>query len=199
MATGHLQRIVRRLRPVPGRQSRSEAAPRPDYASPIDTTPRWGGPGVHGIARRRRWDAVVVAETPGPAGIETVRFVALPSGAALAEEGGRLTPAPGLAPLVAAMNGELAPPYRAEAVRRDGELWAVAANRIEVSVLPPETPGDHIVFSVQAGERLLRVDDLPAFQALPAIEELGARCGAAYVVQASRLAGDLWEVQVEPL
>jgi hypothetical protein len=200
MLLTRLQAIVRLLRRTPqGRVLAAAAtlatAPAPAFATPLDTTPHWGGPGVHGIPRARAWDTVIVVEAAGPAGADRVRFVVLTDGTVVAEEG----PADGLAALVAAAAAELSPPYRAEAVRREPGLWAVAANAIEVSTLPAATPGKDIVFSVQANERLLRVDDLPDFTSLPAIEALGAGCGTAFVVQASRLAGNLWEVKVEPL
>lgn len=162
---------------------------------PLDTTPNWGGPGVHGIARSRRWDAVVLVAAPGPAGAERVRFVALADGAVVVEEG----PADGLQPLIEAVAAELAPPFRAEAVRREPALWAVAANAVEVVALPATTPGDHIVLSVQEGQRLLRVDDMPDFTQLPAIEALAGGLGPDFVVQAQRIAGDAWEVRAEPL
>lgn len=200
MLPSRLQGIARLLRRTPrGRALAAAAAtmplPVPKFATPLDTTPHWGGPGVHGIPRARAWDAVVVVEAVGPAGTDRARFVVLADGAVVVEEG----PAGGLAPLVAAASAELSPPYRAEAVRREPGLWAVAATAIEVSTLPTDTPGNDIVFSVQANERLLRVDDMPDFTPLPAVEALGAGCGAAFVVQASRLAGDLWEVKAEPL
>ena len=167
----------------------------PAFAVPFDTTPHWGGAGVHGVPRARGWDAVVVVEAPGPAAADRVRFVVLAAGAVVVEEGA----ADGLAPLVAAASAELAPPYRCEAVRQEPALWAVAATAIRVATLPADTPGCHIVFSVQEGECLLRVDGLPDFAALPAVEALGAGCGAAFVVQASRLPGTAWEVMAEPL
>ena len=191
-----LQGIARLLRRTPrGRVLATAAAPVPAFATPLDTTPHWGGPGVHGIPRARAWDAVVVVEAAGPAGADRTQFVVLADGALVVEAG----PADGLAPLVAAASAELSPPYRADAVRREPGLWAVAATAIEVSTLPADTPGKDIVFSIRGDDRLLRVDDLPDFTPLPAVEALGAGCGAAFVVQASRLAGNLWEVKVEPL
>ena len=196
MRLTHLSGIARLRRRAPRRRVLPPAAaPAPAFAAPVDTTPHWGGAGVHGIPRARDWDAVVVVETAGPAGADRTRFVVLADGAVVVEEG----PADGLAPLVAAASAELPPPYRGEAVRRAPGLWAIAATAVQVSTLPADTPGQHIVLSVQAGERLLRVDDLPDFAGLPAVEALGSGCGAAFVVQASRLAGTVWEVRVEPL
>lgn len=194
--------LLTRLRAVAHRFRRR--APRPDpaaaghapaLASPLDTTPRWGGPGVHGIPRARSWDAVAVVDDPGPGGADRARFVVLPGGVVLAEEG----PTADLEPLVAGASAGLDPPYRAEAVRRDPGHWAVAATGIVVATLPVGTPGNDIVLSVQPEGRQLRVDDLPDFTPLPAVEALGAGCGKAFVVQVSRLAGDVWEVKAEPL
>lgn len=199
MLLARLHGIARRIRrgaaghvPVTAARGRPLSIP---VAIPLDTTPRWGGPGVHGIPRARTWDAVAVVDDPGPDGADRARFVVLPGGAVLAEEG----PVAGLEPLVAAASAGLDPPYRAEAVRRDAAHWAVAATRIEVATLPAATPGNDIVLSVQAGARQLRVDDLPDFTLLPAVEALGSGCGEAFVVQASRLAGDVWEIRAEPL
>ena len=51
---------------------------------PHDTTPRWGETGIHGVARPRRWDAVVLAESPYPG--QELDFVALPDGTLLVED-----------------------------------------------------------------------------------------------------------------
>lgn len=191
-----LQGIARLLRRTPrARVVATAPTPLPAFATPLDTTPHWGGPGVHGIPRGRAWDSVVVVEAAGPAGAGRTSFVVLAAGEVLVEAG----PGDGLAPLIAAASAELSPPYRASAIRREAGQWAVAASAITVSVLPADTPGTDIVFSLQGGQRLLRVDDLPDFASLPAVEALGAGCGAAFVVQASRLDGNLWEVRAEPL
>ena len=212
MAAGKLQQLASALRRCAGRAGRAgsgraaggrggagESAVRRLVGSsalpPLETAPAWGGPGVHGIPRGRRWDAVVLASAAGPAGCEQLRFVVLDGGVVIAEEG----PAAGLEELIAAASAELTPPYRAEAVLREPGLWAIAANGLAVVELPPETPGRHIVLSVSGGQRLLRVDDLPAFVPLPAVEALAAGLGADFVVQAQRLTRDVWEARAEPL
>jgi hypothetical protein len=153
--------------------------------------------GVHGTARPRRWDAVAAAEAPGLAARE-IGFTALPDGTLLVEQDVDAPPE-ALSPLAEAVEASLPPPYRAEAVRRDGEHWAVAARTIEVVELPRETQGDEIVLSVNGDERVLKVDDMPSFGSLPALERLGASRHDAYVVRATRLDGDLWEVSVSAL
>nr|MBA2332811.1 hypothetical protein [Actinomycetota bacterium] len=77
---------------------------------PLDTGPRWGEVGIHGIHRPREWDAVSIAEAPELSGTEA-RFVVLVDGSILAETDGLE-----LEPLAAALEGSLEVPYRAEAV-----------------------------------------------------------------------------------
>ena len=97
-----------------------------------DDAPRgpWDIAGIHGAPARARWDAVVTVEAPGLEG-ERALFVALPDGRLVVEEG---PSASSRSPR--AVDAELARPYRAEAVRRERGLWAVAANAIEVVELP---------------------------------------------------------------
>jgi hypothetical protein len=92
---------------------------------PIDPGPHWGSTGIHGVPRPRRWDAVGSAEAPGLTGDE-VHFVALPNGDLVVEED---IPADTLAPLAEAVEQAVEPPYRAEAVRRAEDMWAIAARR----------------------------------------------------------------------
>jgi hypothetical protein len=99
-------------------------------SGPVDPGPRWGEVGIHGVHRPREWDAVVVAEAPELGG-EDARFVVLADGSILAE-----TDELDLEPLAAALEGSLAAPYRAEAVRRGDGLWAVAARRVQVVEVP---------------------------------------------------------------
>ena len=75
--------------------------------------------GIHGVSRARRWDAVATAEAPGLAGDEA-EFVVLPDGTLLGEQA--------QVPLAGAL--ELEPPYRAEAVRRDGDLWEIRVSTL---------------------------------------------------------------------
>jgi hypothetical protein len=148
-----------------------------------------GEPGIHGIARPRRWDAVAAVEAPGLAG-EELAFAVLADGTVV----GDADPA-AVAPLVAAL-GALRPPYRAEAVRRTGDRWAVAAARIRVVELA-DMPGDEVELVATAAERTTRVDGRPWFASLPALERLAPRGEA--VVRARRLRGDAWEVETTVL
>jgi hypothetical protein len=166
----------------------------PAVGSPAEP-PGWEGeprgePGIHGIARPRRWDAVAAAEAPGLAGDE-LAFAVLADGTVV----GALEPE-ALAPLVAAL-GARRPPDRAEAVRHAGDRWAVAAARIRVVELP-DVPGDEVELVASGGETTLRVDGRPWVAPLPALERL-AEPEAETVVRARRLRGTAWEVETTRL
>lgn len=162
---------------------------------PVDTTPNWGEVGIHGVSRPRRWDVVAAAEAPGLTG-DAVHFVALPDGTIVVDED---VPGGTLGPLAEAVEQTVGAPYRAEGVRRGETVWAVAALRIEVVELPEEVEGEEIVLTVREGERDLVVDRQGTFGSLPELEALGARRSDAYVVNAKRLDGRLWEVKVASL
>ncbi len=149
---------------------------------------------LHG-ARPRRWDAVVSAAAPALTG-ETIHFVALPDGALVVDE---IVAAGALDPIVEAVEQEVRPPYRAEAVRR-GSLWAAAANRIEVVDLPEDVAGDTIELSHRDGERHLVVDGEPSLATLPTLEAYALeRHRDDFVARAERIDATLWEVRVTPL
>jgi hypothetical protein len=164
-------------------------------AEPLDTRPRWGEVGIHGVHRQRRWDVVATVEAPGLAGNRWT-FVALPDGTLLVEHD---LPDEDLAPLADAVEAEVAPPYRGEAVRQDSNVWAVAARRIEVVQLEQEIEGDELELAVSQDERTLVVDGLPAFGSVPVLERLGRERFEDFVVRAKRLEDGLWEVAVNPL
>jgi hypothetical protein len=155
-----------------------------DEAAP--TPPPWDAAGIHGLQRPREWDAVVTAEAPGLDG-DRSRFVALSSDVLLIEEG-----PDDVETLAAAVEGRLAPPYRAEAVRRDRDLWAIAARKIEVVALPG-VAGTDIELATHGAERSLVVDGQPSFGTIPPLER------PEQVVRAHRLEGETWEVIVHKL
>lgn len=166
---------------------------------PAAQPPGWDGeqrgePGIHGVPRSRRWDTVARAEAAGLRGDE-VHFVALEDGTLLVEED---EPDDALAPLADAVESSIPPPYRAEGVRRSGDDWAVAASRIAIVKLPG-LDGDEVELVATREGKTLRVDNRPAFGSAPALERVGEAAGAEYVVRASRLEGDLWQVEVSPL
>jgi hypothetical protein len=150
------------------------------------TKPAWDAGGIHGLHRVREWDAVVTVEAPGVEG-DRATFVALQGGDLVVEEGPDALDA-----FVTSIERELQPPYRAEAVRRDEVLWAVAARRIEVLELPGMS-GEELELTAHDGERTLLVDGERAFGGVPALERPG------HVVRARRIDGELWEVDAAPL
>jgi hypothetical protein len=154
-----------------------------------DAAPRaapWDAAGIHGLQRLREWDAVLTVEAPGLEG-DRARFVALSRDVLLVEEGPE-----DVEQLALAIEGRLAPPYRAEAVRRDRDLWAVAARAIEVAELPG-VGGNEIELASHGAERTLVVDGEPTFGTIPALER------PEQVARARRLEGETWEVVVDKL
>jgi hypothetical protein len=142
--------------------------------APVDPRPVWQETGIHGIQRPREWDATVTADAPDIEG-DTVRFVTLPDGTLLVEDG----PDDSLEPLATAVEQAVPAPYRARAARQGQSLWAIQARRIEVVELP--------------------VDGARIFGSLPRLDEVGARVGREFTVHAERLEGDLWEVRATAL
>ena len=99
-----------------------------------------------------------------------------------------------------ALGTDVETPYRATAVRRHGDTWAVGAVAIEVADLPADVQGDELILTVtEGGERELLVDGRPALAGLRALEHLGGARHEAYVLRAKRLQGSLWEVLIDPL
>ena len=154
---------------------------------PYDTTPRWGEAGIHGVARPRRWDAVVAAQTDLEGG--RAAFVALPDGTLIVEDG-----PDDVQPLADAVETELQPPYRAEGVRRGEGIWAVAARRIEVAQLDHD--GEELQLTIRNCERTLLVDGEPGFGSVRELEELAEGDAA---IRATRIDGQDWEVRVDRL
>ena len=148
--------------------------------------PPWDISGVHGLHRPRQWDAVVTVSAPELAG-ERAAFVALGDGSLVIEEG-----SDDLEELAAALDAAVSPPYRAEAVRRDGGLWAVAASSIEVVELSG-VGGSEIELVSHGHERTLVIDGERSFGTVTALERHG------HVVRARRIDGELWEVEAHPL
>jgi hypothetical protein len=159
--------------------------------------PGWDGqqrgePGIHGVPRARRWDAVATAEAPAARG-DAITFVALDDGTLLVEEDEPDDAVNALADAV-----QVAPPFRAQAVRRDDRTWAVAAWRIAL-VRVPGLRGDAAELVVTNETRTLHVDGSAAFGSVPALERVGEAVGPEYVVRASRVDGDIWEVDASAL
>ncbi|HEY4346988.1 MAG TPA: hypothetical protein VGM80_05315 [Gaiellaceae bacterium] len=153
---------------------------------PERARPPWDAVGIHGVHQARRWDAVVTVDAPELAG-DRATFVALTNGELVVEEGPK-----DVGMLAAAFGQHPAPPYFAEAVRRDRSLWAVAARRIEV-VHVPDLAGTEIELTSHAGERTLLVDGERRFGSIPALEH------PEHIVRARRITGDAWEIETHPL
>jgi hypothetical protein len=75
----------------------------------------------------------------------------------------------------------------------------VAARAIEVVELTDDPGGDEVTLTVQDGEREVLVDGARTFGSLRPLERLAEGRFDAYALRASRLDGDLWEVEVSPL
>jgi hypothetical protein len=161
--------------------------------TPLDPGRHWLAAGITGIPRQREWDAVKVVEAPGSPGDEA-QFVVLRDRVLVENEPDGFDPAP----LLAALEGSIEPPYRAVAWRRP-ELWAVGACSIRVVELPSDREGDILEIVRTADGLSIRVDSMPSGVPLPELEELGAARFATFVVRARRLVGALFEVEVEPL
>lgn len=158
---------------------------------PHDPGPHWGEVGIHGLHRQREWDAVVTVVAPDVAGDE-LWFVRLEDGRAVVEEG------VGDAETLSRALDRPAP-YRAHAVRRDERVWAVAVRGIETVALDNDPGGTFVELAWDGAERSVRIDGEPTLVGVPELERLAAERHAAFVVRASRLAGDIWEVGVTPL
>jgi len=185
-----------RREPLHARLSR-EGGLQTDEKPPHDPTPRWGEVGIHGVARPRRWDAVVNADAPR-LGVGQIEFVTLADGTLVVDDDLELDPG-SLDPLAGALEAQISPPYRAEAAWRGGSSWGVAARKIDVAELPPDVEGDEIVLSVADGERSLTVDGEPSWRRIPALEALGAARAESFVIRAERLAELAWEIEVAVL
>jgi hypothetical protein len=164
------------------------------YAEPSEGArpPGWMETGIHGVPRAREWEAVVAVDAEGVEG-DRARFVALPDDTLVVEEGGDVDA------LADALEPVLKPPYRAEATRRSETQWAVGLRRIQVVELPDDPEGDEVVLTAADGDRTLVVDGVRAFGSVPELERLGEARGPSYAVQARRLDGAIWEVEVLPL
>lgn len=149
---------------------------------------------LHG-GRPRRWDAVATTEAPGLEGDE-LEFTALPDGTLLVDDE---LPEGALAPLAEAIEQSISAPYRARAVRADGEIWGVAANGIEVVEVPEEIEGDTVSLAVQGDQRTLLIDDRPGWSDVPTLEAYARERREEFVLHAERLDGELWAVRVNAL
>lgn len=183
--------VFRRREPLHERLAREGGlGPPPEHPGP-----HWGEVGIHGVARPREWDAVVTAEAPGLHS-DGVAFVALPDGSLVVEEGDERDD---VSVLADAVDRVLAPPYRAEAVRRAAETWAIGARSINVVHVDEEVPGDEITLTVHDGHREVLVDGERSFGSFRSLERQAEGRFASYSLAATRLDEGLWEVKLAPL
>jgi hypothetical protein len=160
----------------------------------LDPRPPWQETGIHGIPRPRAADLTVTVEARG-IDADAVRFVALPDGTLIVEDG----PDSPLESLAAAVEERLPPPYRARAVRQVDDMWAIQATRIEVLALPDAPDGDTLELARNGDTTTLSADGRQVFGSVPALVERGEREGRDYAVHAERLDGDLFEVRAAAL
>ena len=158
--------------------------------SGFDEPPGVGIPGVTGAAAGRTWDAVASAHSPGLPG-ESVSFVALEDGSLVVDED---VPDGSLSPLADALEENISPPYRATAVRDDGDVWSVSAQHLSVAEIPG-IEGDVVELSVVGGNREVSIDGERATEWAPALDALAEGSGDT-VVRAERIDGDLFTIDV---
>ncbi|MEP6910886.1 MAG: hypothetical protein ABI896_10715 [Actinomycetota bacterium] len=157
--------------------------------------PLWQVAGIHGIPRVREWDAVTSAVAPDLPGDET-DFVALADGTIYTDDD---LPDDALPPLADALEGKIEAPYHALALRQDGDIWGVAAMRVNVVEASETIDGDKVEVAVNEGERTIRIDDVESRTPIPSLEEFAAQQFGSFVLRATRLDDTLWEVTVLPL
>jgi hypothetical protein len=173
------------------REAGLDAGPAPDRARLVPPGPPPPVNGIHGVQRAREWDAVAAVVDPELHGTEH-SFVVLEEGEIVAAD---VAPA-ALAPLVAAIGGGVARPYRAEAIRRAGDLWAVSARHVDLLELGVE--GEELTLTVADGRRELVVDGFPRPGGLPELE-LRRGLPAAFHAVGTRVDETRWEIDLLPL
>jgi len=103
-------------------------------------------------------------------------------------------PEDALTPLADALEATINPPYRAVARRREGDVWSATAMRVDVVAVPQDLPGDEVVIAVHAGEVRILIDGEEFDGEIPALESFGRERFESFVLAASRLDEQLWEV-----
>ena len=167
-----------------------------DLAAPLDPDhPLQQIAGIHGVPRPREWDAVASAEAPGVPGDE-LEFVVLDDGTLIVDED---VPEGVLSPLADALEISIDPPYHAYARRREQDVWAAAAFGVDVVQVREELPGDTVSIAVQDGLREALVGGQPYGDRIQSLEQFAEADFEAYVLEGTRIDGELWEVTVSPL
>jgi hypothetical protein len=159
----------------------------------LDGEPGLGLAGIHGVPRGRTWDAIVSASAPDLPG-ETATFVVLEDGTIVVDED---VPDGALEPLAVELDRSVRQPYRAAAMRHEGEVWTAVAESVEIVELP-SVEEDTVELSVVGGERALKLDGEPTIRPLPALDALAEEHGDV-ALHAERVDGHLFAVDVYPL
>ncbi len=160
----------------------------------LDGSPGLGIAGITGFARPSLWFAVTTATAPGIPDSEA-HFVTLNDGTIVVDED---VPDGALAPLADAVETSLLPPYRAEAARQDGDVWAVGANPVAIATLPATLQGEQVEQSSYGGELTCTVDGAP-HDPISELTEIGRSRGDDFSLVADRLDEMTWVVQVHVL
>lgn len=168
--------------------------------------PRWMPVGVHGVARAREWDAVLVLELPAldDAPLSEVALKLLPDGTVLG--GAADLPAEVLERLAAIAREETGLPAELRAVRTGVREWSLAVRRVRLELLAlPEIDAQEIALAVPPGSPPVFLLDgeeaAPEGVLADAADELGRRGRARYrtfVARAARAEGG-WELTIDPL
>jgi hypothetical protein len=149
----------------------------------------------HGVPRAREWDAIATAEAPGLPG-DTIEFAVLEDGTLFVDLD---LPEDALTPIAEALEASIDPPYRAVARRREGEVWSATAMRVDIVAVPQDIPGDEVVIAAHEGEVKLLIDDEEYEGKILPLESFAQERFGSFVLTASRLDTQLWEVTVNPL
>ncbi len=147
--------------------------------------------GVTGVARPRgEWDVAVSTSAPGLPGDE-LTFVTLVDRTLVVDED---VPEGTVTPLAEAVEQFLEPPYRAAGLRKEGDVWAVAAARATLLELP-SVDGDTLEAS-RVGEGItFAVDGVPSLAPLEVQHVLDGLDGDV-ALTAERIDGTTWIAEV---
>lgn len=159
----------------------------------LDGEPGLGIAGISGVSRGRVWDAAASAHAPD-LGEDAVSFVALADGTLIID---RDVSDGSLAPLADAIETSVDPPYRAAALRTDGDVWAAVAQSVAILELPGEEE-DVIDLTSFDGQRELTVNGEISLRSIAALDALIERHGDV-AIHAERVDGELFAVDVFPL
>ncbi len=153
----------------------------------LDGNPGLGLPAISGAARARgEWDVAASAHAPELPGDE-LTFVALADGTLVVDED---IPDGAATPLAEAVEAYLAPPYRAAALRNEGDVWGVAAAEVTVIELP-SIDGNAVEVSRVGEEVSCKVDGVEAVVS-PELRQMVDGLDGDVAVTAERIDGSTW-------